>query len=321
MNLNISGLKRVLRQAYNNKAFKLYTIDKVIQLLVKHAHTLMTDAKTAEIMALFVKDRNASTTSAKDQIIYRLQARSYMSNTENMFRMEFDRRNLHVSVQYIALDDLTLKEPRADEDKWKYYVTSYALPHPTEGISHEKLKIPFLERLIEYGQDTDGREVDEKFSPEGLSVSTLKIKIQPVTYKLHIESGSYDVFTRKAANKYPTVANDDIHKEMVVKKTGLISKFLDNAIRLRNDLNETKKLSMQEKLDSLKGATTKADVDDKITVAKNEKAIEAKEEQQENLPTSDMHVLPSSIANVPQDDNTEVTGNTGPFDKETNNKI
>ncbi|CAI4051153.1 transcriptional regulator SIN3 SKDI_15G1520 [Saccharomyces kudriavzevii IFO 1802] len=306
-----------LRQAYNNKAFKLYTIDKVTQSLVKHAHTLMADVKTAEIMALFVKDRNAFTTSAKDQIIYRLQVRSYMSNIENMFRIELNKRSLHVSVQYIALDDLTLKEPKADEDKWKYYVTSYGLPHPTEGISHEKLKIPFLERLIEFGQDTDGREVDEEFSPEGISLSTLRIKIQPITYKLHIENGSYDVFTRKAVNKYPTIANDDVHKEMVVQKTALISRFLENAIRSRNDLNEATKSGMQEKLALLKGVTAKVNDENEVKELKTEEDLAAKQEQPKNLPTSDANVITSSISNAPQYGNAEAGESPGPSEKET----
>ncbi|CAH1832939.1 unnamed protein product [Saccharomyces cerevisiae] len=304
-----------LRQAYNNKAFKLYTIDKVTQSLVKHAHTLMTDAKTAEIMALFVKDRNASTTSAKDQIIYRLQVRSHMSNTENMFRIEFDKRTLHVSIQYIALDDLTLKEPKADEDKWKYYVTSYALPHPTEGIPHEKLKIPFLERLIEFGQDIDGTEVDEEFSPEGISVSTLKIKIQPITYQLHIESGSYDVFTRKATNKYPTIANDNTQKGMVSQKKELISKFLDCAVGLRNNLDEAQKLSMQKKWENLKDSIAKTSAGNQGIESETEKGKITKQEQSDNLDSSTASVLPASITTVPQDDNIEMTGNTESSDK------
>lgn len=74
----------------------------------------------------------------------------------------------------------------------------------------------------------------------------MKIKIQPITYQLHIENGSYDVFTRKATNKYPTIANDNTQKGMVSQKKELISKFLDCAVGLRNNLDEAQKLSMQK---------------------------------------------------------------------------
>ena len=111
-----------LRQAYKNKAFKIYTIDKVVQSLVKHAHTIITDPKTVEIMILFEKDRTCLNTSAKEQILYRLQVRSHMTTAENMFRIEYNRQSTHASIQFVAVDDLTLEEPKSLEDRWKYYV-------------------------------------------------------------------------------------------------------------------------------------------------------------------------------------------------------
>lgn len=205
-----------LRQAYNNKAFKIYTIDKVIQSLVKHAYTLMTDSKTADIMNLFEKDRLCENTSTKDQILYRLQARSYMSNTENMFRIELDKLTRHVSIQYVALDDLTLAEPTSLEDRWKYYLTSYALPHPTEGIEHGELKLPFLERIVEFDQEYDVDADDKislKVSPEGTATSSLRISIDPEDYSLNVECGSYDVFSRNSLKRFPRESTDKLAKK------------------------------------------------------------------------------------------------------------
>ena len=140
-----------------------------------------------------------------------------------------------------------------------------------------------MERLIEFGQDIDGTEVDEEFSPEGISVSTLKIKIQPITYQLHIENGSYDVFTRKATNKYPTIANDNTQKGMVSQKKELISKFLDCAVGLRNNLDEAQKLSMQKKWENLKDSIAKTSAGNQGIESETEKGKITKQEQSDNL--------------------------------------
>ncbi|GMM54440.1 transcriptional regulator [Maudiozyma humilis] len=228
-----------LRQAFNNKAFKLYTIDKVTQAIVKHAHTLMTDNKTADILKLFERDRTAATTSSKDQILYRLQTRSHMSNTENMFRIQYDIPQKHICIQYIALDDLTLKDSKTEDAKWKYYITSYSLPHPTEGIDQEKLTVPFLERILEFERNEfGGEEVDtdtssgnsniNRYAPDGVSNSTLKINITPVTYSLDIEEGSMDIFSRKSLNNYP----EKNATEKVSDSVKMTNKFLDKKLQV-----------------------------------------------------------------------------------------
>ncbi|CCD23926.1 transcriptional regulator SIN3 NDAI_0C02660 [Naumovozyma dairenensis CBS 421] len=223
-----------LRQAYNNKAFKLYTADKVIQALVKHANSILTDSKASEIMALFEKDRLRSSTTTRDQIIYRLQTRTHMTNTENMFRIEFNENTNHVCIQYIAVEDLTLKPSPTTKETWEYYVTSYALPHPTEGVPQEGLKVPFLEKNLnlelENAQDLDNEteknEFIEKISPEGISTSKLKIKIDQETYNLDVEPGSFDVFSRKSLNKFPTDAKKI--ESSIKEKSEAFNKFLSS---------------------------------------------------------------------------------------------
>lgn len=240
-NLEHQWFEESLRQAFNNKAFKMYTVDKVIQSIVKHAHTLMSDNKTSEIMALFEKDRLLSSTTTKDQILYRLQTRSHMSNVENMFRIEYNKTKHHVCIQYIALDDLTLSnKASSNDDKWKYYITSYSLPHPTEGINQDKLYIPFLERILDF--EGEALEVEDpansKYSPEGVSTSRLKIKIDKDTYAMGIEPGSYDVFSRKSMNKYPVKIDLVKNKQSLEKKTDIINKFLSSKIGWKKDLED-----------------------------------------------------------------------------------
>lgn len=288
-----------LRQAYNNKAFKLYTVDKVIQSLVKHAHTILTDSKTSEIMTSFEKDRTQINTSAKDQILYRLQVRSYMSSTENMFRIEYNKESKNVRIQFIAVDDLTLAEPRSLEEKWRYYVTSYSLSHPTEGISQEELQLPFLEKVLEteedYGSDVDNFSID-KFSPEGVSKSTLKIKIDPETYLLDIEAGSYDVFSRKSVNRFPVIVDSNDYTTKKEKKKNMVIQFLESKKGWKKNLDDDQVKAIQEKLARVK---ENGSLDDFNEASQTQQASEiiapSKVEQSKESTVADVNSLPKEL--------------------------
>ncbi|OXB44336.1 hypothetical protein B1J92_E02475g [Nakaseomyces glabratus] len=225
-----------IRQAYNNRAFKLYTIDKVVQSFVKHAHTLISDSKTSEIMLLFENQRNNTLTTTKDQILYRIQCRSHMSSTENMFRIEYKREKRHASIQYIALDDLTLKTAKSPEEAWNYYVTSYSLSNPTEGVPHENLEVPFLEKVIEFDQEySKDNGNNSTYSLAGISKSNLHIDIDREKYNLILQGGSSDVYSRATIQKYPIVASDESRAANISEKTQEIRKVLSHYDGNSND--------------------------------------------------------------------------------------
>ena len=68
-----------------------------------------------------------------------------------------------------------------------------------------------MEKILEFETEhSEEFENDEregrfnKFSPEGLSQSALKINIDPDTWALRVEPGSIDVYSRKSMNRFPT---------------------------------------------------------------------------------------------------------------------
>lgn len=194
-----------LRQAYRNRAFKLYTVDKVVQALVKHLHTVITDTRTAEIMYLFQADRRAEKTSATDQIVYRTKVRAQMNQDDNMFRIEFNKDTQHVCIQFIALDDLTLQDHKTDEEKWDYYMTTYVISHPTEGVDSSVMNLPFInEHLL-------GSVEEESF--QAYLRPELKIKIQPENYKLFFEKNTSDEFTKYSVYNKAALSEEDLKKE------------------------------------------------------------------------------------------------------------
>ncbi|KAK9453787.1 hypothetical protein V1511DRAFT_504513 [Dipodascopsis uninucleata] len=94
-----------LRQAYRNRAFKMYTVDKVVQAIAKYVHTVISDVKCSEIILLYDHDRHQIKTSPRQQIIYRIQVETIIGSDENIFRLEL----VYYSCYFANLISLNLR--------------------------------------------------------------------------------------------------------------------------------------------------------------------------------------------------------------------
>lgn len=178
-----------LRQAYRNKAYKCYTLDKVVQSMVKYMHTMITDSKTSEMLLLYEQDRKSPSTTAKDQILYRMQVRNLMNTEENMFKVSFQESTNTMNIQFVGLDDLTINDHANAEEMYNYYVTSYVMSHPTEGVPISKINMPFHKSFIQ--------SIEEE-QCEGSLLSELRVSICENSYRLFFEKDTYDEFTAKS---------------------------------------------------------------------------------------------------------------------------
>lgn len=178
-----------LRQAYRNKAYKCYTLDKVVQSMVKYMHTMIMDSKTSEMLFLYEQDRKSPHTTAKDQILYRMQVRSLMNTEENMFKVAFIELTNSMNIQFVGLDDLTINDHANAEEMYNYYVTSYVMSHPTEGVPISKINMPFHKSFIQ--------AIDED-QCEGVSLSELRVSLCENSYRLFFEKNTFDEFTAKS---------------------------------------------------------------------------------------------------------------------------
>ncbi|KAK9242525.1 hypothetical protein V1506DRAFT_509342 [Lipomyces tetrasporus] len=191
-----------LRQAYRNRAFRIYTVDKVVQAIAKHVHTIISDAKCSEIIMLYDKDRHLPKTVPREQIVYRLQVQTILGADENIFRLELNETTSALSIQLIDQDDLTLNDAASADEKWKYYLTSYVMSAPTEGVPVSKVRMPFLRRHIPQ-EDVEGDDNSEAGSkPNTYSKSGLRVRICMNTYKMFFEENSEDVFVRLGLKPY-----------------------------------------------------------------------------------------------------------------------
>lgn len=231
--------EEAIRQAYRNRAYKLYTIDKVLQSIVKHLHTIISDSKSSDVLVLFEADRACRTSSVKKQILYRMRVDSVLGADENLFRIEWNEKTRHALVKHIGSDDITLKQIKTQEEKWNYYLTSYLMTCPTEGVPADKVSLPFLHRSLPDSMDTDDviAAVDQ-----GLTA-----RICDSTYKLFFEPNSEDFFSRKVGAAAEG-ASDAAKQQMQENWKG----FLEGPHGWRSDIDEDAVEEAQSKFDAWK---------------------------------------------------------------------
>ncbi|ODQ65490.1 hypothetical protein NADFUDRAFT_52078 [Nadsonia fulvescens var. elongata DSM 6958] len=204
-----------LRQSYRNKAYKLYSIDKVVQGLVKHMHTIIGDYKSSDLVVLYENDRRNKHTTIKDQIIYRNKVRSILGPDENLFRVEWDEFSYQMKIQYITLDGVSVDDKdRNLKSKWDYYLTTYALSFPTEGIALDKVKLPLLKKNLDTVDEALGQEIEmndgetnennelnnevEETKYLELARSGLQVRISEDNYKISFKPGSEDMLIKNS---------------------------------------------------------------------------------------------------------------------------
>lgn len=229
--LDHQWFEETVRQGYRNKAYKMYTVDKVVQSIVKHMHTMVTDSKTSDMMLLFENDRSKPQSTAKDQILYRMQVRSLMSNDENMFKLTMDETSNTANIQFVSLDDLTITDHKNSEEDYNYYVTSYVMSHPTEGIKASKLSMPFLKSFIE--------SIDEE-QCEGYVDAGLKVSICENSYKMFFEPGSHDEYT-----------SNFVYKKQPEEKSSRVQKLTAFTELIEGDVGWKRTLEEDESADIL----------------------------------------------------------------------
>lgn len=280
-----------IRQAYRNKAYKVYTIDKVVQALVKHMHSMTSDPKTSEMMVLFEKDRKTPISTAKDQILYRMQVRSFMTNDENMFKISYKEAEKTANIQFVGLDDLTINDHKTAEEHYNYYVTSYVMSHPTEGVSASKINMPFSKDFIE--------AIDED-NCIGHSNSELKVSICENSYRLFFDPDTHDEFTSNSVFENP-VADTQSKDE----KLSTLKKLLDDEeVGWKSTLTETQAKNADAYQDRLKKLFDVGIEEYKNTkIQEEEEPVEEKGEETQQQEDVEMEDAEKETVEKPETDN------------------
>lgn len=180
-----------MRWFFRTKAYYVFTIDKVITAIIKQAQTILVDNKCQELWDLLQAERQREKTTLYDTIRYRREAERHVGSDDHLYRIECDRETRKLRIQLLGTDDPSANENQTALGRWKEYVASYVLRHPTEWLprrrAEKKARAVFLKRTV---IDADGGR-------RGEDEGRLRVRVSLGSCRLFYEGGSEDVWRRR----------------------------------------------------------------------------------------------------------------------------
>lgn len=176
-----------MRWFFGNKAYYLFTLDKILSSLIKQVQILLSDNKCQELWILLQQTRKTDGLSNQNMIRYRREAERHVGADEHLYRFDWHRSSKTMFIQLVEPDDPSVNGDGAAISRWREYLDSYVLRHPTEWLSQPKREGKvFLRRHM---------AIDE--SPRGTSSwDSMSIRVSLGTYKMFYESSAEDVYVR-----------------------------------------------------------------------------------------------------------------------------
>ncbi|KAJ2644067.1 hypothetical protein GGF44_000835 [Coemansia sp. RSA 1694] len=193
--LEANSFDEAMRVMYGINAYRILTVDKVVQAIAKNIQQLISDTRSVDILDLFTTLPPVHEQSPlRSHIAYRMKVEALVGADEHVFRIDYIYESQTMTIQLLRREDITLDEAVTEEERWAYYVDSYVLFEPTEGVPRlqQSRPRPYLSRHLH------ADERDYAIS----SRSSLEIKIAVNTYKLCFLTGTEDIYanhTRRAA--------------------------------------------------------------------------------------------------------------------------
>ncbi|KAJ2100832.1 hypothetical protein GGI16_003605 [Coemansia sp. S142-1] len=195
--LEANSFDEAMRVMYGINAYKILTVDKVVQAIAKNIQQLISDTRSVDILDLFTELPPVHEQSPlRSHIAYRMKVEALVGADEHVFRIDYIYESQTMTIQLLRREDITLDEAVTEEERWAYYVDSYVLFEPTEGVPRlqQSRPRPYLSRHFHADECVYGTS----------SRANLEIKIAVNTYKLCFLTGTEDIYvnhTRRAALK------------------------------------------------------------------------------------------------------------------------
>ncbi|KAJ2455640.1 hypothetical protein EV183_000739 [Coemansia sp. RSA 2336] len=212
--LESSSFDEAMRVMYGINAYRILTVDKVVQAISKSLQTLVSDSRCIDILELFSTLPPVHEQSPlRSHIAYRMKVEALVGADEHVFRVDYLYDSQTMTIQLLRREDITLDQAVTEEERWAYYVDSYVLFEPTEGVNHQQhmdRPRPYLRRHLH------ADECDYAIS----SRSNLEIKIAVNTYKLCFLTGTEDIYanhSRRAQMQKAKSACDKAWDERALK--------------------------------------------------------------------------------------------------------
>ncbi|KAF8079008.1 histone deacetylase complex, SIN3 component [Lyophyllum atratum] len=174
-----------MRWFFGNKAYHLFTLDKLITALVKQVQTILSDHRCQELWKLLQNAQSSEIVTNQDIVRYRREAERHVGQDDHLYRLQWVRELKSIRVHLVGSDDPSMDSDGTAVSRWRGYVDSYVMTYPTEWAPIGKKGGPiFLRRCVRMEDGT------APFTRQ------MKVRVGLPSYKLVYESGTEDVALR-----------------------------------------------------------------------------------------------------------------------------
>lgn len=218
-NLDHQWFEESLRINFENKAYKLYTIDRVIRNILGVITTISQTPSLLQILDLLVDNMKKLTTTKLQQLTYRTKVRMLMDGVGDMFRLEIVRDSNAIYGQYIGVDDLLHAQLDKNKLEHSLYCQEYLSADATKYLDTDGLNTPY------YSLDLLKREEQNiPFMNGNIYKPHLSVNINPLDYVVDIAPGSIDI----CSSTHITKLKSSLKSSRKTQMASLISKIAKN---------------------------------------------------------------------------------------------
>ncbi|CAO3630909.1 unnamed protein product [Cunninghamella blakesleeana] len=179
--------EEVSRYIFGRKAYSLFTIDKVVMALLRHANLIVADGKSSLLLDLFKQDYELENVDAQILGEYRLRVEEIVGKEEVLFNLSYDTNRQALSIQILGNND---DYDRNKQDGYDEYVSNYIdWANATTGVNSSNLTSRFLKRNMKKCTDEEARS-------NIIVRSGMQYKICRDTYHMFYIIGTEDVYMR-----------------------------------------------------------------------------------------------------------------------------
>ncbi|WBW73677.1 Clr6 histone deacetylase complex subunit Pst2 [Schizosaccharomyces osmophilus] len=141
-----------MRFYYGNKAYELYTVDKLVWSVAKQVHHIVSDGKFKHVLGVIEEYNSRSTPKRSyDEFLYRMNLERYLNSDEMLFRFAWNFDAKRFSINLLRRANVTLDETlESQRQGWKKYLEDYIAQKGTDCVSYKNYRCPFLCRTIPF---------------------------------------------------------------------------------------------------------------------------------------------------------------------------
>jgi paired amphipathic helix protein Sin3a len=190
----------------------------------------------ADIIRLFKCDRERREFTKErgeyqELISYRRSIEKMLAPEDSVYRIDWNEENKEAAIRYVPRNEMTIANELDKDERWNYYIQTYMMCAPTEGIPLGRCDKVFLARNRpsedDLPEDGSPREMIGSSAADGFcNEENMEIRICVNTYRLFFAQNTEDFMVQRRSQR---LAGESKMQAVSGKRINKWHDFLSNA--------------------------------------------------------------------------------------------